>query len=347
MTAVTQDTVSDSVWHVAAFYQFRAVADPAQLVERLKALTARWSQPPTDSSTPAKLEPALVGTILVAGEGVNGTIAGSTAALDEVFRALRDAGFDALIRRDTQAGKAPFHRMKVRLKKEIVSMGQPGLDLAQRGEYVDPAQWDELIADPSVTVIDTRNDYETCLGTFAGARAPETGSFRDFPEWVAANLDPAQQPRVAMFCTGGIRCEKATAYLKAQGFSEVFHLRGGILNYLEQTPREVSSWQGECFVFDDRVTVDHELAAGGHTQCFNCRMPLTAVQLNDPRYEEHVSCPYCHDRVDARRRESLLERARQLSLAAQRGERHLGAVMGETADQEGEERADRSLESDA
>lgn len=329
VTDVTQDTVSDSVWHVAAFYQFRAVPDPESLVENLKAVTARLSQQAAgvDANTPT-----LVGTILVAGEGVNGTIAGNPDALREVFSILSKAGFDDLIRRNTRADTAPFHRMKVRLKKEIVSMGQPGLDLDQRGEYVEPEQWDALIADPTVTVIDTRNDYETCLGTFAGAQAPETTSFRDFPAWVDANLDSAKQSRVAMFCTGGIRCEKATAYLKAQGFDEVFHLRGGILNYLEQTPRDSSSWQGECFVFDDRVTVDHNLAAGGHTQCFNCRMPLTPEQRQDPRYEEHVSCPYCYDRVDARRRESLLERARQMSLAEQRGERHLGAAMGENAD---------------
>jgi UPF0176 protein len=216
--------------------------------------------------------------------------------------------------------------MKVRLKKEIVSLGVPGIDpVEQAGEYVDPGQWNALISRPEVRVIDTRNDYEVHLGSFQGAEDPGTGSFREFPEWVDKHLDPETDRHVAMFCTGGIRCEKATALLRARGFEHVYHLRGGILNYLEQVDPQESLWQGDCFVFDNRVTVDYQLRAGDIEVCPACRMPVTEEDRRSPQFELHVSCPKCFDRLTPERREGLLERARQIELAEARGEKHIGS----------------------
>ncbi|MFK7957492.1 MAG: rhodanese-related sulfurtransferase [Lysobacterales bacterium] len=312
---------SHGIWQIAAFYQFQPVDDPQGMVDHLVAEMTRIQQrQPAQGAT-------LLGTVLVAGEGINGTIAGSSTAIEEAFALLHGVGFQQLMRRNTRSEKAPFHRLKVRLKREIVSMGQALDENSETGQYVEPEQWDQLISRADVVVVDTRNRYETDLGSFAGAIAPDTDSFRDFPTWSETHLNKVAQPKVAMFCTGGIRCEKATAYLKSQGFEEVFHLRGGILNYLERVPQDQSSWQGECFVFDDRVTVNHQLEAGTHQQCFNCRMPLTELDLIDQRYEQHVSCPQCFDRVDEKRRSSLLERARQITLARERGQSHLGAKM--------------------
>jgi UPF0176 protein len=216
--------------------------------------------------------------------------------------------------------------MKVRLKKEIVSLGVDGIDPRREvGEYVPPQQWNALIARPEVRLVDTRNDYEVHLGSFEGAENPETRSFRAFPQWVAQNLDPQRDQHVAMFCTGGIRCEKATAYLKQQGFRNVYHLEGGILNYLESVGQTESAWRGDCFVFDNRVTVDHELREGDLEVCPACRMPVTEEDRRSPRFELHVSCPKCFERLTPERREALLERARQIELAARRGEKHLGS----------------------
>jgi UPF0176 protein len=216
--------------------------------------------------------------------------------------------------------------MKVRLKKEIVTLGVEGIDPRQRvGEYIAPECWNELISQPDVRLIDTRNDYEVGLGTFSGAENPETQSFRDFPAWVEANLDIEKDKKVAMFCTGGIRCEKSTALLKELGYENVYHLEGGILNYLETVPVDESMWQGDCFVFDNRVTVDHDLAEGRYELCSACRMPLSEDDRQSPKFEKNVSCPRCFDRLTPERRASLEERGRQIELAAARGEKHLGS----------------------
>lgn len=322
MTAVDTGSATQP-WHISAFYQFQTVPDPVALVVEV---TAFMKGVQADDKALRSDRP-LLGTVLVAREGINGTIAGSSESVTRVFEWLAAQGFGRLMRRNTRGDSAPFHRLKVRVKKEIVTMGRPDIDASAAGDYVDPSQWDRLISDPAVTLVDTRNHYETCLGSFSGALVPQTDSFRDFPAWAEKNLDPKTQPKVAMFCTGGIRCEKATALLKAQGFEQVYHLQGGILNYLQQVPEPDSSWQGECFVFDDRVTVDHQLQPGNHQQCFNCRMPLTEEDLAGPHYEQHVSCHHCYRRVDEDRRAGLLERARQMRLAKERGQAHLGAEM--------------------
>jgi UPF0176 protein len=269
----------------------------------------------------------LMGTILLAREGINGTVAGSERGVRRLLERLQaDPRLAALEVKFSWAIEPPFHRMKVRLKKEIVSLGVPGIDpVEQAGEYVDPGQWNALISRPEVRVIDTRNDYEVHLGSFQGAEDPGTGSFREFPEWVDKHLDPETDRHVAMFCTGGIRCEKATALLQARGFEHVYHLRGGILNYLEQVDPQESLWQGDCFVFDNRVTVDYQLRAGDIEVCPACRMPVTEEDRRSPQFELHVSCPKCFDRLTPERREGLLERARQIELAEARGEKHIGS----------------------
>ena len=269
----------------------------------------------------------LLGTILLAGEGLNGTVAGPEEGVRQLFEILRqDPRLADLEAKLSWAQEIPFYRMKVRLKKEIVSLGVSGIDpVNEVGEYVAPEKWNELIARPDVRLIDTRNDYEVHLGSFEGAEDPQTRSFRQFPAWVGDHLDPREDVHVAMFCTGGIRCEKATAYLKRQGFANVYHLEGGILNYLERIDPRDSKWSGDCFVFDNRVTVDHELREGDFQVCPACRMPLTAEDREAPEFEPHVSCPKCFDRLTPERREGLLERARQIELAAERGEKHLGS----------------------
>ena len=265
-------------------------------------------------------EQELRGTLLLAAEGINGTIAGDRRGVDALLTRLRaDSRFEQLMLRETTAGKAPFRRMKVKLKREIVTMGVAQVDPRARvGQYVAPADWDRLIADPSVTVVDTRNDYECDIGSFDGARDPRLGSFREFPGWVRDNLDPQRDRKVAMFCTGGIRCEKASSWLLDQGFEEVYHLRGGILAYLEAVPPEESSWRGECFVFDDRVAVDHRLRRGSYEQCYACRHPLSAEDRRSPQFVQGVSCPHCHDQLTERQRARFAERQHQSQLAAQR-----------------------------
>jgi UPF0176 protein len=236
----------------------------------------------------------------------------------------------------------PFHRMKVRLKREIVTMGEPDIDpLEDVGHYVDPADWNALIADPGTIVIDTRNDYEVAVGSFAGALDPKTRSFRDFPAWFREHRDElvgdGPPPRIAMFCTGGIRCEKSTAFLKAEGLDDVYHLKGGILKYLETVPEAESLWEGECFVFDQRVAVGHGLAPGTHGLCHACRMPVSATDRASPLYVEGISCPACHDARDATQRAGYAERERQMRLAKARGQMHVGAVLPQThADDEGD-----------
>lgn len=273
------------------------------------------------------------GTLLLAPEGINGTIAGSdeaiTAVLDHIRGVPGCAGLDV---KDSRAAEMPFHRMKVRLKREIVTMGQPDIDpLKDVGHYVDPQDWNALISAPDVIVIDTRNDYEVAVGTFANAINPKTVSFREFPVWFREHRESLTggdtPPKIAMFCTGGIRCEKSTAFLKSEGLDEVYHLKGGILKYLETVPAEQSLWQGECFVFDQRVAVTHGLGPGTHILCHGCRMPVSPTDRASPFYVEGVSCPACHaDRTDEQRA-GYAERHRQALLAGQRGAAHVGAVI--------------------
>lgn len=272
------------------------------------------------------------GTLLIAREGINGTIAGSDAAIEQVLAHIRTLpGCAELDVKLSRAATMPFHRMKVRIKREIVTMGEPDIDpMTGAGHYVAPEDWNALIAEPGTILIDTRNDYEVAVGTFAGAIDPRTKSFRDFPAWFRERRDEllgqGVPPKVAMFCTGGIRCEKSTAFLKAEGLDEVYHLKGGILKYLETVPEADSRWQGECFVFDQRVSVGHGLVPGSYELCHACRMPVDAADRASPLYVEGVSCPACHaDRTDAQRA-GYAERHRQERLAAERGEAHVGAT---------------------
>jgi len=267
------------------------------------------------------------GTLLLAEEGINGTIAGTEQAISEVLAYLRSdnrlADLDCKFSYNTDR---PFLRMKVKLKKEIVTMGRPGIDPNQCvGRYASPEQWNALVDDPECLVIDTRNDYEVEIGTFQGAINPNTTSFREFPEWVEENLDPSKHKKVAMFCTGGIRCEKSTSLLVSMGFEDVWHLQGGILNYLEKTPVEQTRWDGECFVFDSRVSVDHHLEKGSYDQCYACRFPIDDAQKASDLYVPGVSCPRCHDAHSDRQKERFTERQKQIALAKARGEAHIGA----------------------
>ncbi|WP_235890244.1 oxygen-dependent tRNA uridine(34) hydroxylase TrhO [Sandaracinobacter neustonicus] len=271
------------------------------------------------------------GTLLLAGEGINGTIAGSEHGIENVLAFIRGLpGFGDLEVKYAAAETMPFHRMKVRLKREIVTMGQPGIDpLTGAGHYVSPQNWNALISEPGTIVIDTRNDYEVAVGSFAGAIDPKTASFRDFPAWFRAErerlLGSGRPPKIAMFCTGGIRCEKSTAFLKAEGIEEVYHLQGGILKYLETVPAEQSLWEGECFVFDQRVAVGHGLEAGTHVLCHACRRPVSSADQASPLYVSGVSCPACHAVRTEAQRAGYAERDRQEQLAKARGTAHIGA----------------------
>lgn len=304
---------------VAALYRFAAIDDPAAvrgaLEERARVL-------------------GIKGTLLVAGEGINGTIAGPAAAIDAMVERIRALpGCADLLPKYADAAAMPFHRLKVRLKREIVTMGVAGIDAARdAGTTVAPREWNALVDDPDTVVIDTRNAYEVAVGSFAGAVDPATESFRDFPAWVEAHHDELAGKRIAMFCTGGIRCEKATALMKERGFGEVFHLDGGILRYLEEMPQVESRWQGECFVFDERVAVGHALAPGSHALCRGCRMPVSQADRASPLFEEGVACPRCHGARDERQRAGYAERHRQVLLAEERGEAHVGAAAGSAGD---------------
>lgn len=268
------------------------------------------------------------GTLLLAHEGINGTVAGSEADIAALIDHLNFIeGLAGLEVKYSAAAEMPFHRMKVRLKREIVTMGVEDLDPASSaGTYVAPADWNTLISDENTIVIDTRNAYEVSIGTFKGAVDPATASFREFPAWVERHRDQLEGRKVAMFCTGGIRCEKATAYVKSLGFEAVFHLKGGILKYLEQVPAEASLWQGECFVFDERVSVSHGLAEGEAELCRACRHPLTVEDRLSPRYAPGISCPHCHEVRSDEDRARYAERQRQVELAAARGKGpHIGS----------------------
>jgi UPF0176 protein len=272
------------------------------------------------------------GSLLLAPEGINGTVAGSEAAVAELVAHLSSIPeFEGLEIKYATAAQMPFHRMKVRLKREIVTMGVEGVDPgASAGTYVAPADWNALIADPGTIVIDTRNDYEVRLGSFRGALDPATKSFREFPGWAEAHRPEFAGRKVAMFCTGGIRCEKATAYVKSLGVEDVFHLKGGILKYLEEVPAEESLWRGECFVFDERVSLTHGLAEGEAELCRACRQPLTREDRHSPHYVPGVSCAYCHDTRSEDDRARYAERHRQVELAKARGDGpHIGGVTAE------------------
>ena len=306
---------------VAALYRFARFPDPAALRGQIERICR---------------DGGVKGTLLLATEGINGTIAGSPDAIDAVLAHIRTLpGCAHVDVKDAVADVMPFHRLKVRVKAEIVTMGVAVDPLADAGTYVAPADWNALVDDPGTVVIDTRNAYEVTVGSFAGAVDPGTASFRDFPAWFAAHQGEIAGKRVAMFCTGGIRCEKATAFLKAQGVDDVFHLEGGILRYLETMPAAESRWHGECFVFDERVAVGHALAPGTHGLCRGCRMPVSPADRASPLYEEGVACPACHDRRDAVQRSGYAERHRQAMLAEARGEAHVGAVYDHAHDPSG------------
>jgi UPF0176 protein len=274
------------------------------------------------------------GTLLLAREGINGTIAGTREGIDAVLAWLKaDPRLQGLDYKESYDATLPFYRSKVKLKKEIVTMGVEGIDPRRKvGTHVEPKDWNALISSPDVLLIDTRNEYEVELGSFKGAVNPHTESFREFPEYVRRNLDPAKHRKIAMFCTGGIRCEKSTAYLKERGFGEVYHLKGGILKYLEDVPESASLWQGECFVFDNRVAVNHSLEKGAYAQCHACRLPITAADRQSPLYEKGVTCPRCHGTHTAEDLRNLRERQRQVDLAAARGEQHLGEEASRARD---------------
>jgi UPF0176 protein len=310
---------------VAAFYHFTRFDDPAALRRPLLTCLSEYD---------------LKGTVLLAGEGVNGTLAGSRAGIDAALGALRALpGCAALEHKESQALEMPFYRLKVRLKKEIVTMGVADVDpSASVGTYVAPEDWNELITDADTVVIDARNDYEVGIGTFEGALNPNTESFRDLPKWLHEHRSELENKKVAMFCTGGIRCEKATSYLKAQGIEDVFHLKGGILKYLENVAAEDSRWQGECFVFDYRVSVKHGLAPGEHELCHACRRPVDAAGRASQNFVRGVSCDHCIDARSAKQRQRYAARQAQMERAEARGEMHVGATfmpVKKTVDHEG------------
>jgi len=283
---------------IATFYKFVTIFEP----KTKKAQILAWCQ-----------ENKLKGTIILAEEGINGTVAGSQQAIANILSHLRSLpGLADLEHKESTAQKLPFVRLKVKLKSEIVTLGLPAVDPNQQvGTYVDPQDWNHVISDPEVVVIDTRNDYEVEIGSFQRAKNPNTESFREFPEYIAQNLDPEQNPKVAMFCTGGIRCEKASSYMLSQGFKEVYHLKGGILKYLENVSPEESLWEGECFVFDERVAVKEGLEIGTYELCYACGHPISEADQQSPKYETHISCPYCYDCLTPEKKARQEDRRRQ------------------------------------
>ena len=320
MTPATQpsDPVAPLPICVAALYQFTTFADCPAIAATMLALCRAQG---------------VKGTLILAPEGLNGTIAGTDAAIAIVLAHVRSLPGCAQIEvKFSRALDLPFHRMKIRLKQEIVTMGQPNIDpLLKVGRYVAPQDWNTLISDPDTILIDTRNDYEVEIGSFKGAINPHTTSFREFPKWFRAQreqlLKAGKQTKVAMFCTGGIRCEKSTSFLVSEGVDEVYHLQGGILKYLEDTPPAQSLWEGECFVFDQRVSVGHGLTLGHYGLCHACRRPISAQDQTSPLFEEGVSCPACYAQRTDTQRAGYRARQQQETLAKQRGVEHLGAEL--------------------
>nr|WP_233243187.1 MULTISPECIES: rhodanese-related sulfurtransferase [unclassified Caulobacter] len=320
-------TTKPQSFRVAALYRFTRFDDPAALQGPLAALCCAQG---------------VKGTLLLAREGINGTIAGTDVAIETVLAHIRSLpGCADLTPKTAWAETLPFHRMKVRLKKEIVTLGLLDLDpVADVGTYVAPTDWNALIADPDVVVIDTRNDYEVAIGAFERAVDPKTESFSAFPDWFRsyrADLEQQRGPdapplKVAMYCTGGIRCEKSTAFLKSEGIEQVFHLKGGILDYLEAVPEPESLWRGECFVFDERVAVGHGLSPGTHSLCRGCRRPVSLQDRTSPLFVEGVTCPACHDQRDAASKARYAERHRQVARARELGIEHVGAALTPTHD---------------
>lgn len=294
---------------VAALYKFVTLDDYVALREPLLQTL---------------LDNGVKGTLLLAEEGINGTVSGSREGIDALFARLRsDPRLADIEHKESYCDEQPFYRTKVKLKKEIVTLGVPGVDPnKQVGQYVEAKDWNALISDPEVLLIDTRNDYEVAIGTFEGAVDPKTRSFREFPEYIKAHYDPARHKKVAMFCTGGIRCEKASSYMLGAGFEEVFHLRGGILKYLEEVPQEQSLWRGDCFVFDNRVTVRHDLSEGEYDQCHACRNPVSLEDRQSEHYVPGISCPHCWDSLSEKTRAGARERQKQIELARQRNQPH-------------------------
>lgn len=294
-----------ALYHFTRFEDYRALQDPLQAVCDAQGVK---------------------GSLLLAREGINGTIAGHRKGLDQVLAAVRALpGCKDIEHKESFADHMPFLRMKVKLKKEIVTLGVPSVDpTAHVGQYVDAKDWNDLIAAPDVVVIDTRNEYEVELGTFKDAIDPKTKSFGEFPKWWRENKDRFQGKRIAMFCTGGIRCEKSTNFLMNEGVDDVYHLKGGILKYLEDVSEKDSAWEGECFVFDSRVSVKHGLDEGHYQLCFACRMPITPEDVNRPEYEHGVSCHRCINAHDEDRKDRFRERQKQIELAKKRGTTHIG-----------------------
>ena len=301
------------MYNVAALYHFTRFDDPAALQGPLLAACKAHG---------------IMGTLLLASEGINGTVAGDRQGIDAILAEIRALpGCANLIWKESTAATPPFHRMKVRLKREIVTMGQPNVDpVARVGNYVDAADWNDLISAPDVAVIDTRNDYEVAIGTFDGAVDPQTKSFGEFPAWWEENKHRFHNKKIAMFCTGGIRCEKSTNYLMGQGVENVYHLKGGILKYLEEVPQENSKWDGDCFVFDARVSVGHGLKEGPHILCHACRRPLIPEDRNHPAYEEGVACHQCVDQTSDTDKGRFRERQKQMVLAKVRGTHHIAGI---------------------
>ncbi|GIS06080.1 MAG: UPF0176 protein [Candidatus Dadabacteria bacterium] len=298
---------------VAALYKFVEIDDLLSLQSNLYEICEKNN---------------IMGTILIANEGINGTISGKTNEINQTISLLKsDKRFTNIEIKYSSTDKQPFHRMKVRLKKEIVTIGLPEINPNKKvGTYVKPDDWNDLISDPNVVVIDTRNKYETKIGSFQNALDPETSSFREFPDWVKKFKSSKENAnkKIAMFCTGGIRCEKASSLMKEEGFEDVYHLQGGILKYLETIDKENSLWNGECFVFDQRVCLTDELEVGSYKMCFACRMPITHEEMQNEKYIEGISCIYCYDKTTKEKKERFGSRQKQILLAKERGEKHLG-----------------------
>jgi len=298
-----------------AFYQFVSLKN----IDQLQAFILKFCQ-----------KNSIKGTILLASEGINGTISGDEKKIQKFIEFIKEDSFfknnfKNLEHKESWASKNPFYRMKVRLKKEIVALGVDGISPTKKvGKYVNPEDWNKLINDPNTIVIDTRNNYEVDIGTFKNSINPETETFREFPSYVDENLNNNKLKKVAMFCTGGIRCEKATSLMLEKGFKDVFHLKGGILKYLENIPKEESLWEGECFVFDQRVAVTHGLDEGQYDQCYACRHPLSPDELKSKKYIKGISCPYCFNKLTQKKKASVTERQKQIMLSKSKGTNHIG-----------------------
>ncbi|WP_100752659.1 rhodanese-related sulfurtransferase [Vibrio salilacus] len=313
---------------VCALYKFVRLEDYVELRQSLKALMEKHQ---------------IRGTLLLASEGINGTVASTREGIDALIAWFKqDARLADIVYKESFEVTQPFNRSKVKLKKEIVTLGVEGIDPRHVvGTYVKPNEWNDLISDPDVFVVDTRNDYEIEIGTFKNAVNPKTATFREFPEYVAENMDPSKHKKVAMFCTGGIRCEKSTAYMKEQGFEEVYHLEGGILKYLEEVPEEKSMWQGDCYVFDGRVAVNHQLEKSEYEMCNACRLPITQQDIESEAFEKGVSCPKCIDKHTDEQKARFREREKQVQLANARGETHVGGEADQLIAQRRQEKLAR------